>query len=124
DAGTILQVCTSEDASGNSRADPECVLRNIEHALDASDAVRINRRAVLANFSFAKMAMVEDLRRNGDALARNPVIAALAGHGESRRRMAESVIDLAPSTLDDRLAVDDYLVLDADSTQHRAIVLV
>ncbi len=56
-------------------------------------------------------------------MAANPLIAAIAGHRESRRQLAQAVVDIDPHTLDERPAADDYLVLDADSTQHRAIVL-
>ncbi len=79
---------------------------------------------VLANFQFAKMAMVEDLKRNGDTIASSAIVAAVAGHSGSRERLAQAVIDIEPVQLDERPASDDYLVLDADSTQHRAIVLV
>ncbi len=82
----------------------------------------MNRRAILANFQFAKMAMVEDLKRNADTIAASAIVAAVAGHPASRRHLAQAVADLEPAALDELPASDDYLVLDADSTQHRAIV--
>ena len=84
----------------------------------------MKRRVILANFQFAKMAMVEDLKRNGDTIASSAIVAAVAGHSVSRQKLAQAVIDIEPAQLDERPASDDYLVLDADSTQHRAIVLV
>jgi very-short-patch-repair endonuclease len=78
---------------------------------------------VLANFQFAKMAMVEDLKKNGDAIASSAIVAAVAGHPPSRQKLAQASIDIEPAQLDERPASDDFLVLDADSTQHRAIVL-
>src|SRR5262249_25956781 len=64
------------------------------------------------------------LKRNGDTIASSAIVAAVAGHPPSRRRLAQAVTDLEPAELDERRAFDDYVVLDADSTQHRAIVLV
>ena len=84
----------------------------------------MKRRAILANFQFAKMAMVEDLKRNADTIASSAIVAAIAGHPASRQGLAQAVADFEPAELDQRPASDDYLVLDADSTQHRAIALV
>ena len=96
----------------------------IERAAAAVPGFEVKHRVILANFQFAKMAMVEDLRKNGDAIASSAVVAAIAGHSSSRRKLAEAVIDVEPAQLDERPASDDYLVLDADSTQQRAVVLV
>jgi hypothetical protein len=66
------------------------------------------------------MAMVEDLKRNGDAIAASTIVAAVAGHPGSRQGLAQAVTDLEPSALDERPASEDYLVLDADSTRPRS----
>jgi len=120
----VLSECGGEDESGQWVVDPECVLANIERAVTAVPDFEVKRRVVLANFQFAKMAMVEDLKKNGDSLASSSIVAAIAGHSASRQRLAEAVIDIEPTQLDERPASDDYLVLDTDSTQHRAVVLV
>jgi hypothetical protein len=124
DSSSVLSECSSEDESGHWRVDPECLFARIERASTAVPAFGVKRRVILANFQFAKMAMVEDLKKNGDAMALSAIVAAVAGHSTSRQKLAEAVIDIEPAQLDDRPASDDYLVLDADSTQHRAIVVV
>lgn len=123
-ASAVLSECGGEDESGQWRIDQESVCARIERAATTVPGFVVKRRVVLANFQFAKMAMVEDLKRNGDAIASSPIVAAVAGHSLSRQRLAQAVVDIEPARLDERPASDDYLVLDADSTQHRAIVLV
>jgi Protein of unknown function (DUF4011) len=123
-APSVLNECGGEDESGQWRIDPEGVFARIERAATTVPEFKVMRRVILANFQFAKMAMVEDLKRNGETIASSGIVAAVAGHLVSRQKLAQSVIDVEPAQLDERPASDDYLVLDADSTQHRAIALV
>lgn len=123
-ASTVLSECSGEDESGQWRIDPECVFASIERATTAVPGFDVKRRVILANFQFAKMAMVEDLKRNADAMASSVIVAAIAGHSTSRQKLAEAAVDSEAAQLDQRPASEDYLVLDADSTQHRAIVAV
>ena len=123
-ASAVLSECGGEDESGQWRIDPEGVFARIERAATTIPGFKVTRRVILANFQFAKMAMVEDLKRNGDTISSSAIVAAVAGHSVSRQKLAQAVIDIEPAQLDERPASDDYLVLDADSTQHRAIVLV
>lgn len=123
-ASAVLSECGGEDESGQWRIDPEGVFARIERAATTVPGFKVTRRVILANFQFAKMAMVEDLKRNGDTISSSAIVAAVAGHSVSRQKLAQAVIDIEPAQLDERPASDDYLVLDADSTQHRAIVLV
>jgi very-short-patch-repair endonuclease len=120
----VLSECGGEDESGQWRVDPEGVFALIEREATTVPGLKVTRRVILANFQFAKMAMVEDLKRNGDTISSSAIVAAVAGHSVSRQKLAQAVIDIEPAQLDERPASDDYLVLDADSTQHRAIVLV
>lgn len=123
DASSVLDDCSVEEESEHWRVDPERVFANIERATVAVPDFRIKRRVVLANFQFAKMAMVEDIKKNGDAMASSPIVAAIAGDSTSRQKLAQAVTDIDPTQLDDRPASDDYLVVDADSTQQRAIMV-
>jgi len=120
----VLSESGGEDESGHWRIDPEEVFTRIERAATSVPGFKVTRRVILANFQFAKMAMVEDLKKNGDSIASSTIVAAVAGHSPSRQKLAQAAIDIEPAQLDERPASDDYLVLDADSTQHRAIVLV
>ncbi len=123
-AASVLSECSGEDESGQWRIDPDGVFARVERAAKSVPGFKVMRRVILANFQFAKMAMVEDLKRNSESIGSSAIVAAVAGHSLSRQKLAEAVSDIEPAQLDERPASDDYLVLDADSTQHRAIVLV
>ena len=123
-ASTALQACTAAgDDSGRWAVDPESVLTYVEREGRVMRDFGVRRRAFVGHFDFSKMAMVDDLIRNGDALAANPVIAAVAGHMDSRRRLAAVVADVDAAALDERPSSGQHIVLDADSSQQRALLL-
>ncbi len=80
------------------------------------------RRLILGNFLYKKMPMVNDILSNLDVLTDHDLIAALAGVEEARRTLrsehSQSVDIARPDTIP---PADEYLVLDADSTQNQAI---
>jgi hypothetical protein len=125
DGPALLADCSGDDDGDERRLiDREGVLARVEIAAKTLPGVAIRRRVILANFQFAKMAMVEDLKKHGDAIAASPIVAAVSGHAPSRQKLAQAVVDISPPQLDERPPETDFLVLDADSAQHRAIALV
>jgi very-short-patch-repair endonuclease len=78
---------------------------------------RIERRQVIGTFTYAKLPMVRDLETAADLLADSDVVAAIAGDPEAQELL--SADDAAEPVLDS--PVDDYSVLDADSSQRSAI---
>lgn len=82
---------------------------------------KVDERFVLGNFSFQKMAMVHDLRERVSELAAHDVIAAIAQDPSARERVRGQRADIEPRQLDLQGPDQEYLVLDADSTQQRAI---
>jgi very-short-patch-repair endonuclease len=84
----------------------------------------IKLRIVLANFSFQKMAMVNDLKQGADRLACNDIIAAIAGDASAREAIRAGIKDFNPRDLDDIKPENDILVLDADSSQQRVVLSV
>lgn len=100
----------------------------IQAAIDwlAGAALRIpgfstRPRFVVANFSYAKLPMVRDLESSEAQLVAHDLIAALAGDAGAR----ESVRTLGPLPnalpTGEIAAADEFLVLDADSSQSYAI---
>ncbi len=84
----------------------------------------IDERIVLGNFSFLKLAMVQDLRSCGDLIVNHDVIAALAGAEQARAAIRTNREPIDPSSFD-RIPPDlEYLVLDSDSSQQRVIAAV
>lgn len=124
DAAAVLKQCSEEDESGQWRIDPEKIKDTIAKAAASIRQFAVEPRSIVANFQFAKMAMVEDLKRHEDAMAASEIIAAVAGDTHSRQKLAQAMADVEPRQLDDIPSVKDFLVLNADSTQQRAIVAV
>jgi hypothetical protein len=81
----------------------------------------IEPRVVLANFSYAKLPMVNDLLAAEDLLARNIIICAIAGDEDARQALRERRGEVSASAPDFTPPSDEYLVLDADSSQSYAI---
>jgi hypothetical protein len=81
----------------------------------------LEERIVAGVFSFDRLPMVQDLRGATDLLADHPVIAALAGDREANRALAEDTGPRAPAGADDIPPRSEYLVLDADASQQKAI---
>jgi superfamily II DNA or RNA helicase len=69
------------------------------------------------------MSMVRDLRELGPQLAAHDMIAALAGDLVARRKCSESQNDLDPRELDKTRPDNEFLILDADSSQQGAMTL-
>lgn len=122
DPDEMLQACTVEDDRGRWTVDTPNVLQFLPPRCRGKiPGFGVSPRAVLGNFQFAKMAMVEDLRRHDEELVDHSLIAALAGHGPSRRELEQADADQPEIHLDKIPALDDHLVLDADASQHTAI---
>ena len=81
----------------------------------------VTPKTVLGNFSYAKLPMVRDLQASVDALAEHELIAALAGDPDAQQAIRDRLADVDPSLPDQTPPADEFLVLDADSTQNYAI---
>lgn len=85
---------------------------------------QVSSIAVLGNFAFQKMAMVNDLRERGEELVGNDIIAALAGDAEARKQVSARNVEPDPREFDRCQPQDEFLILDADSSQQKAIAAV
>jgi very-short-patch-repair endonuclease len=99
----------------------EAVFDRLKRAVREVEGFSIATRAVLGNFSFQKMAMVRDLRECGPQLAAHDLIAAIAGDQGARDTVAAARHDIDPKQLDDIPPDDEFLVLNADSSQQVVI---
>ena len=83
---------------------------------------RIAPRRVVGTFLYTRLPMVRDLQAAVDALAEHDLIAALAGVEEARQAVKAAHARDVDASLPDRTPVaDEFLVLDADASQHRAV---
>ena len=97
------------------------LLDRLAASWDALPQLAIEPRAVAAVFSYATMPLVSDLAENGAQFAANDLIAAIAGDGDARATLSDRICDPAPDQPDTDAPADEFLVLDADSSQHMAI---
>src|SRR4051794_34399803 len=81
----------------------------------------VRRRIALGNFSFQKMAMVRDLRELAVQMSDNEIIAGLAGDLEARGRVTSAAGEPDAREFDSVPPQDEFLVLDTDATQQKAI---
>jgi len=82
---------------------------------------RTDLSAVVGNFAFAKMAMVNDLKHADSLLSENQLIAAIAGDEKARAQMASQQVEIDPRALDNNSPDDEFCVVEADSSQQCAI---
>src|SRR6266571_3892191 len=88
-------------------------------AADAAEVpgFEIEDRRVIGTFTYAKLPMVRDLQAAGELLRDSDVVAAIAGAPEAQALLGE---DSAADTVAES-PEEDYSVLDADSSQRKAI---
>src|SRR5690348_4928030 len=82
----------------------------------------VKQGTVLGNFAFQKMAMVKDLQERDNEMAAHDLVAAIAGDNEARNTVGAAQQDLDPRELDRIPPEEEFIVLDADSSQERAII--
>lgn len=95
-----------------------------DHVRDLARGVQgftIADRCVLGNFSFQKMAIVKDLEELKQALPAHDLIAGLAGDGEAIQGIRAAGRSIDPRSLDDVPPDQEFLILDADSSQQTVI---
>ena len=83
--------------------------------------LEIEPRVVTAIFSYSTMPLVSDLELNGTLFAENDIVAAIAGDPGARAALASRICDPDPNQPDVESPAEEFLVLDADSSQHMAI---
>ena len=88
----------------------------IQRRMGETKGFEICLRVILGNFAFQKMAMVKDLRERGQELAAHDVVAAIAGDSGANHADPKQFDSVPPE--------NEFLVLDADSSQQQAIAAV
>ena len=81
----------------------------------------ITPRHVLGTFSYSKLPMVTDLRSAPETLENHEVVAAIAGDRDAQAGLRDNGSEVDPQAPDHVPPADEFLVLDADSSQQYAI---
>ena len=97
------------------------LLEELEARWSQVRGLAIAARLVVGNFAYTNMPMVADLGDNLEAFAGNDLVAAIAGVEEARQALAAGIRDPSLGQPDVDLPESEFLVLDADASQHRAI---
>ncbi len=100
---------------------PSLVLDHLQQLANGIKGFQLNGRIVIGNFSFQKMSMVRDLREAGATLAAHEIVAALSGDVGARQALGGIRVALEPRMLDKVPASDEFMVLDADSSQQLVV---
>jgi len=134
---TLLHVLTAEygvrfdheellgrlDGAIDTRAEVADVYRWLRRQAAAVAGFAVCDKFVLGNFTYAKLPMVQDLAFSEDALVEHDLIAAIAGDAEARRLLQEryAAVTVAIDEPDRTPPQDEFVVLDADSSQSYAV---
>lgn len=119
EADALVQLVEGDDEG--ERFDLEPAFEMLRARCGVIPEFAIQRSFVLGNFSFQKMAMVQDLRLYPEGLAAHDLIAGIAQDAEAAAAARGDRTDVDPAEIDRQSPDQEFLILDADSTQQRAI---
>lgn len=97
------------------------IFHRLRWAAAKIDGFRVTYDAALGNFAFYKMAMVEDLKSEPAWLYESDLVAAIAGDAPARQTLSSGRAAVDPRELDSVPPENEFLVLDADSSQQATI---
>jgi hypothetical protein len=109
------------DEDEGSVLDIKGLCEKIQRRMADARGFEIGLRVILGNFAFQKMAMVKDLQERANELPVHDVVAAIAGDSNAKSAVNAEQRDPDPKEFDLIPPDNEFLVLDADSSQQRAI---
>jgi hypothetical protein len=115
----LAEFAGDEDEGGV--LDVKGLCEEIQRGMADERGFEIGFRVILGNFAFQKMAMVKDLEERAKELPMHDVIAAIAGDSKAKSAMTAEQSDPDPKEFDLIPPDNEFLVVDADSSQQGAI---
>lgn len=112
---------TNQGSDHQAQFSPRDVLQRLRRAAAKVDGFRVTYDAALGNFAFYKMAMVEDLKSEPAWLYESDLVAAISGDLPARQTLSSGRARIDPHELDSAQPENEFLVLDADSSQQATI---
>lgn len=112
------------EANSGLLADLASVFNRLREAARRIEGFKVEDAAVLSNFSFQKMAMVRDIQAGANQIASHSILAAMAGDVPARVALQTAHQDISFEELDATKPDQEFMVLDADSSQQRVIAAV
>lgn len=111
------------DEPPNNLSEMQEMLDRVGKSLPRVPELGITLRLVVGNFRYNNLPLVADLEQNLESFADNDLVAAIAGVPEARESLAVEMDEPPLDQPDTKTPEAEFLVLDADSTQHQAINL-
>ena len=105
----------------DSLAGMQELLNRVSSSLPQVPGFGVTLRLVVGNFRYNNLPLVTDLEQNLESFASNDLVAAIAGVPEAKESLAPEVDGPSPDLPDTEPPEAEFLVLDADSSQHQAI---
>ena len=124
---TEHDIGTNEDEADVAEEPPRdfngylALLNRMQQSWDVLPNLVIEPRVIVAIFSYSTMPLVADLEINAELFAESDIVAAIAGDAGARSALANRIRDPDPNRPDTDPPSEEFLVLDADSSQHMAI---
>ena len=109
------------EESPDSFADVVALLGQVASSIIQVPGFAITPRLVVGNFRYNNLPLVADLEQNLEAFAANDLVAAIAGVPEAREALGANLDDPAADLPDTEPPDSEFLVMDADASQHQAI---
>lgn len=97
------------------------VFAQIQKLAGAIAGFEIAPTAYLGNFSFQKQTMVQDFEDHPNVFAAHPIVAALAGDSAAQQLVRPDAAPTDHRLLDHLPVEQEYLILDADSSQQSVL---
>ena len=97
------------------------MLTRVGSSIPQVPALEVSARLVVGNFRYNNLPLVADLEQNLETFAGNDLVAAIAGVPEAWESLATNVDGPSPDLPDSEPPETEFLVLDADASQHQAI---
>jgi very-short-patch-repair endonuclease len=104
-----------------SAGDLKVAFTRLVQAASSVPNFKVLARTVIGNFSYVKQPMVRDLESALEVMCSNEVIAALAGDSEAITALRAVHLGVGIEEPDRTSPTDEFLVIDADSSQNLAI---
>jgi very-short-patch-repair endonuclease len=118
--GIDINVSETDEGEGDAES-IERILNVFREQWAELSNLSINDKLAISNFSYAKLSMVQDLETGIDDLSNHHLVLALAGDQDALDKVRNQVTDIDLGLPNRVEPVNEFLILDADSSQNEVI---
>lgn len=118
--GININVSETDEDEGDAESIERILTAFRDQWIDLPN-LSINDKLAISNFSYAKLSMVQDLETGIDDLSNHHLVLALAGDQDALDNVRNQVTDIDLGLPNQVEPVNEFLILDADSSQNEVI---